>query len=183
MAARPEKLAALGYTEAWARAGIVDDALLDAQFDPWERTAEPTEHLRWWAIQSFLENREELRDDALAQVLEIARSDPKLHLVILHALAAWPGLGEAQRERLRAESPDASFAREIVRGAHRLALRAAMPGDAAVQAALASGDGLIANDLLARELLDVEQLAHLSEHGSSRQIRARARQQRIRRRP
>jgi len=37
MAARPEKLAALGYTEAWMRAGIVDDARLDAQFEQWQR--------------------------------------------------------------------------------------------------------------------------------------------------
>ena len=113
MAGRPEKLAALGYTEAWARAGIVDDALLDAQFEEWQRTAEPTEHLRWRAIEAFLARGERV---GLGDWLEITRAD------------------------LRVQSPDPSLARAVARGAQRAALGSATCGDAPVQAALLGGD-------------------------------------------
>lgn len=184
---RTELLARFGYTVAWHRTGVVTDALLGEQAADLaratEREAEPDagqghrsmEHYRWAALLRYLRERAVLSDSEFDGLLEIGLAEVAsagvLRGSVLHELAKWPGLTDAQLAAVGTAWNDPGLLRVVRREQLLRSIAVVEPSGATVATALAEGDAHVHRLLLEQRLLSPDQLSWLTEHGATRAVR------------
>jgi len=177
--AEREALEALGYTEEWLHAGLLDGALLAKQFEQIQSGGtQKTAKYRARAVTAWLAERSPLSDEAIDAFLNVmkADSDSKLSNSAIAELIRSPRVGLEQLERI-ARSDEKLMRRHQVL-IQRSYLQRQMEGgvtdedmarviefkDAAIQT------GLIHDPRLARKHAEL-----LASRGANATIRAQAR--------
>lgn len=188
-APKPAEIAdRLGYDDKWFAAGVIDDAVLRAQWATWLRSDDHNaDHHRHGAFVTYLSTTVALSDDQVRALLELRCAGPDDHDLSVnrvHELLRWPGLRDDQLAALLDWSGVATESTRKLQLRVRLSRQLHAEGltNAFWQRVRDSGDGALHERILRHEHAQHMHFVWLAAHGANRSIRNQARQ-RSRQRP
>lgn len=174
---RSAALAALGYSQEWLDAGVVDDELIAAQWEAILTSDDPhPEHYRHRAFVDWLERQSHLSDAQLTGVMALRDWGPDgtdLHPSRVIELLRGDLLTDAQLEQLGAypEVHAPPIAKRYRRAVLRRRLDAEGPSADVCAAMREAGDPVLDEALLAHPDRTRAHLEWLASNGTTRRIR------------
>jgi hypothetical protein len=169
-------LMVLEYDKKWIEYEFIDNNFILEQFAYYKSSDDKnTEHYRYGAFRSILQNRKSLTDYQINQYIELATIDNDQGMAesVLVQLFTWNGLSEEQYNRLKSHP---GFSKPIFQKLDKRYSMIKELGkieltDEIVKHYIANGDGDVQLSLLVKNGITRKQLEYIHEKGINRRVR------------